>query len=234
MKYLLVLATLLATIGLGFLLYYDQKTQADYVDTFTVWTTFPDQGNWLDGRVSLTGGELTKPREAYDYAESIGFGAVENLQELEYQLARNTFVPLTNNRFVEVDDGVSSPFVPPLVRLFVERLGRQYQEAGCGKLVVTSALRLPETQDELQNGSRWSVHPAGLAVDFRIPPDTHCRTWLDETLELIESHGRIDATHEQSPPHFHVVVVMGTYGQFVQTTMSPMEKAGFVETVLEE
>ena len=234
MKYLLILATLLAAIGLGFLLYYDQKTQADYVDTFTVWTTFPDQGNWLDGQVSLTGGELTKPRQAYDYAESIGFGAVENLQELQYQLAQRTFVPLASNRFVEVDDEVSSPFTPPLVRLFVERLGRQYQEAGCGKLVVTSALRLSETQGGLQNGSRWSVHPAGLAVDFRIPTDPTCRSWLEETLKAVEGHGRIDATREVNPAHYHVVVVLGPYGQFVQAVMTPTEKAKFVETILDE
>jgi hypothetical protein len=206
-------------------------SQADHLVRFESWTTFTTEGEWLDGETSLKGGELTTPRQAHEYATSLGLSAIE-AEDLSALVTEQKLVPLVDTDSVDIDEQVSGPYAPPLVRLFVERLGQQFAAQGCGRLIVTSALRFPETQSSLGNGSRWSVHPHGLAVDFRIPPEDQCETWLSDTLLSVEASRRVDATRERNPPHFHVVVVPGTYGLFVQDRMTDDEKRTFVESVL--
>ncbi len=105
------------------------------------------------------------------------------------------------------------PYVRQEVKLFVERFSSQYR-AGCGqKLVVTSATRVTSRQP--MNASKLSVHPTGMAVDFRIPTKTSCRAWLDRNLLITESRGIALATRERNPPHYHVVVLTKQYSSFV-------------------
>jgi hypothetical protein len=99
---------------------------------------------------------------------------------------------------------VSFPYARREVRLFVERIAADYRAAIGGMLVVTSLTRPDAFQP--RNAHQLSVHPAGMAVDFRVPEDAAGRTWLEETLLSMEKRGLIDATRERRPPHYHVAV----------------------------
>jgi hypothetical protein len=99
--------------------------------------------------------------------------------------------------------GVSLPYVRPATRAFVLDLARRYH-AACGeRLVVTSAIRPSSAQPA--NASPRSVHPTGIAVDLRRPRG-RCLTWLRRDLLAQERRGRIEATEERRPAHFHVAV----------------------------
>ncbi|MEX1184135.1 MAG: DUF5715 family protein [Gemmatimonadota bacterium] len=109
--------------------------------------------------------------------------------------------------------GVSYPYARPALKLFVERLSAQYH-AACGeKLIVTSLTR--PVQKQPRNASDLSVHPAGMAVDLRVSTSRACRGWLEDTLLSLERQGVLDATREQSPPHYHVALFTGSYTQYV-------------------
>ena len=71
--------------------------------------------------------------------------------------------------------------------------------------MVTSLTR--PTKEQPRNASKRSVHPAGIAVDLRVPP-RQCRQWLRETLSAWERLGFVEATRERRPPHFHVVALL--------------------------
>src|SRR6478735_7452392 len=99
---------------------------------------------------------------------------------------------------------VTYPYVRPATRTFVRRIARQYLVA-CGEpLIVTSAVR-PATRQP-GNSTARSVHPTGMAVDFRKPQTGDCLRWLRGTLLDLEGDGVLEATEEQSPAHFHVAV----------------------------
>jgi hypothetical protein len=121
-------------------------------------------------------------------------------------------VRLTSNADVQVDDDVHFPYVRPMTRTFVLRLGAQYR-AACGeRLVVTSGVR--PTRRQPVNSSPRSVHPTGMAVDLR-KPDGRCLTWLRRTLLDLEDEGVIEATEEHKPVHFHVAVFLSKYRDYV-------------------
>ena len=110
---------------------------------------------------------------------------------------------LRGNRDYSLHKDVSYPYVRPATKLFVERLSRQYRAACNEKLVITSALR--PTSEQPWNASSKSVHPTGMAVDFRLPPGK-CRVWIERVLLALEARGVIEATRERNPPHYHVTV----------------------------
>jgi LysM repeat protein len=111
---------------------------------------------------------------------------------------------------------VSYAYVLPSTRTFVERLASQYR-AACGeRLVVTSGIR-PRSM-RLVNSVDESVHPTGMAVDLRKPARSACLSWLRRTLSAIEADGRIEATEEHHPPHFHVAVFPEHYGRRAPAT----------------
>jgi LysM repeat protein len=58
------------------------------------------------------------------------------------------------------------PYARPEVRLFIERLAKQYR-AACGEQLVITSLTRPLNRPP-RNASSLSVHPAGLAVDLRV------------------------------------------------------------------
>src|SRR3982751_4190546 len=63
---------------------------------------------------------------------------------------------------------VTFPFVLPATRAFVDSLATKYH-AACGeRLAVTSGAR--PIAEQPRNASPKSVHPTGMAVDFRKPP----------------------------------------------------------------
>lgn len=112
-----------------------------------------------------------------------------------------------------VTHDVSFPYVTRTTLTFVRRLAAQYHR-GCGeKLVITSAVR-PESMQP-SNSSEYSVHPAGIAVDFRKPRNSACLRWLRRNLLIIEKRGDIEATEEHHPAHFHVVVIPASYKEYL-------------------
>ena len=125
-----------------------------------------------------------------------------------------------NGYLVEVADSdtltihnVSYPYARAEVKLFLERLSRQYQNACGDRLVVTSLTRPLDKQPG--NASDASVHPTGMAVDLRIPNRGKCRLWLQKTLLSLEKSDVLDVTRERYPPHFHVALFTRTYGDYV-------------------
>jgi nucleoid-associated protein YgaU len=102
-------------------------------------------------------------------------------------------------------DGATFPFVLPNTLRFADSLAAAYH-AGCGeRLVVTSGARPIDEQP--RNASPKSVHPTGMAVDFRKPSNPVCLAWLRKNLVQLEDAHVIEATEEHHPPHFHVAVL---------------------------
>lgn len=132
-------------------------------------------------------------------------------------------VHLRGNRDYTIND-VLHPYVRPEVRLFVERLAGQYRGTCGERMAVTSATR-PRNQQP-SNASPLSVHPAGMAVDLRIPQG-RCRTWLENLLLSLERIGVLNATRESRPPHYHVAIYPRQYTAYVRRiTSQPVRLAG--------
>jgi len=100
---------------------------------------------------------------------------------------------------------VGYPFVLPNTLRFADSLAAAYH-AACGeRIVVTSGARPLDKQP--RNASPKSVHPTGMAIDFRRPANPGCLTWLRKALVKLEDAGVVEATEERHPPHFHVAVL---------------------------
>lgn len=108
---------------------------------------------------------------------------------------------------------VSFPYARPEARLFIERLAAQYRSACGEKLVVTSLTR--PLSDQPVNASNRSVHPTGMAIDFRRSNRTACRSWLESTTLTLEGRGVLEVTRERRPPHYHVVIYPDPYLAYV-------------------
>jgi hypothetical protein len=102
-------------------------------------------------------------------------------------------------------DGATFPFVLPNTLRFADSLATAYH-AACGeRIVVTSGARPIDEQPS--NASPKSVHPTGMAVDFRKPSNPACLTWLRTNLLQLEDRHVVEATEEHHPAHFHVAVL---------------------------
>ena len=108
---------------------------------------------------------------------------------------------------------VSFPYARPAVKMFLDRLSAQYHAATGERLVITSLTRPINHQPE--NASAWSVHPAGMAVDLRVPSTAAKRRWLERTLLDLEDRAVLDVTREHRPPHYHVAVFPDEYERYV-------------------
>lgn len=120
-------------------------------------------------------------------------------------------VPLEGGAHYRLHD-VSFNVARPEVKLFVERLARQY-DAACGEPLIVTSLTRP-TSRQPANASARSVHPTGMALDLRVPEGA-CRRWLERTLLALERGRVLDATLERSPLHFHVAVFPEKYLAYV-------------------
>ena len=101
-------------------------------------------------------------------------------------------------------EDVSYPFVLPRTRDVLNVFAKNYR-AACGeRLVVTSAAR-PRTEQP-RNASPQSVHPTGMAIDFRRPAEP-CLSYMRKELVSLERQGVLEATEERRPVHFHVAVL---------------------------
>jgi nucleoid-associated protein YgaU len=104
------------------------------------------------------------------------------------------------------------------VKLFIERLGGQYRRA-CGEELVVTSLTRP-LSEQPRNASIYSVHPTGMAVDFRTSLNSVCRHWLESTLLYLEDAGVLEATKERQPSHYHVAVFPQPYARYVSDTLA--------------
>lgn len=100
--------------------------------------------------------------------------------------------------------GTSFPYARPEVARFLTRFARDFRDSTGGVLTVTSLTRPATLQP--RNAHRLSVHPAGIAVDFRVPRAATEQAYLERALLRLERGGRIDATRERHPAHYHVAV----------------------------
>ena len=101
-------------------------------------------------------------------------------------------------------DRVAYPFVLPKTRAVVAVFAARYH-AACGEpLIVTSAVR--PRSEQPRNASPKSVHPTGMAVDFRRPTGP-CLTFMRKELLSMEKLGLLEATEERHPVHFHIAVL---------------------------
>jgi hypothetical protein len=108
---------------------------------------------------------------------------------------------------------VSFPYARPAVKLFIERVAAQYRAFTGERLVITSLTRPLNQQPE--NASALSVHPAGMAADLAIPASAKNRRWLEKTLLALEDKAVLDVTRERHPKHYHVAVFPAQYERYV-------------------
>lgn len=143
-------------------------------------------------------------------------------------------VPIeTNDDFVV--HRVSYPYARLEVSTFIHRLASQYR-AACGERLVVTSLTRP-LAGQPRNASSRSVHPAGMAVDLRVPSNGTCRSWLERTLLSLESQGVLDATRERRPPHFHVAVFPSRYARYVEArggSLLPTPSPALAERVVSQ
>lgn len=145
-------------------------------------------------------------------AVAYGFTFVQTAQQMSRMINNGQLVRVSSNRYMDLHD-VSYPYARNGVRLFVNRLSAQYYRA-CGEKLTVTSLSRPISQQPPNAASR-SVHPAGMAVDLRIPSKRQCRAWLERTLLSLEGKGVLDVTRERRPPHYHVAVYVETYENYV-------------------
>jgi len=145
-------------------------------------------------------------------AVAYGFTFVRTAQQMSRLVNGGQLVKVSSTRHMNLHN-VSFPYARDGVRLFVNRLSAQYYNA-CGEKLTVTSLSRPIDQQPPNAASR-SVHPAGMAVDLRVPSKRQCRNWLERTLLSLENKGVLDVTRERRPPHYHVAVFVESYENYV-------------------
>ena len=159
----------------------------------------------------LKGSESSVTRQ-YRVATSNGYSFLRNSAQVREFVREDRLERVRSGKNVLLEN-VSFPFARPEVKLFVERLAAQYRAATGERLVVTSLTRPKSRQP--RNASELSVHPAGMAVDLRIPRTPASRRWLEKTLLSLENNDVLDATRERKPAHYHVAVFPRAYTRYI-------------------
>ncbi len=165
---------------------------------------------------ALRGSEASITR-AYDRAEDHGFTFLQTSAQIQRFVEAGYLVPVRSRRDFVLHD-VSFPYGRPEVKLFIERLGAQYRRA-CGEELVVTSLTRP-LSEQPRNASDLSVHPTGMAVDFRTNLNSVCRRWLESTLLYLEAAGVLEATRERQPSHYHVAVFPKPYATYVNDLLA--------------
>jgi len=151
--------------------------------------------------------------KAYRVAKRNDYTFLRTSADVKKFVAAERLVRVKSNADFAVKSTVRFPYARPAVKLFIERLSRQYRAATGDRLIVTSLTRPISRQPS--NASELSVHPAGMAVDFRVPAKAAHRRWLERTLLSLEDKVVLDVTREHSPPQYHVAVFPRAYERYV-------------------
>jgi hypothetical protein len=154
------------------------------------------------------GGSLASMRQQHQVAVQLHYTFLRTPAEVQEYVAKGRLEALEGNADYALAS-VSFPYARPEVRMFVERLAVDYRSVTGKQLIITSLTR-PEAFQP-RNAHQLSVHPAGMAVDFRVPDDAEGRRWLEKTLISMENRGLLDVTRERRPPHYHVAVFPEPY-----------------------
>jgi Family of unknown function (DUF5715) len=119
--------------------------------------------------------------------------------------------------------GVSFPYARPEVRAFLARYARDYRDSTGAALTVTSLTRPAALQP--RNAHKLSVHPAGMAIDFRVPRTPVERGFMERSLLAMEKAGLLDVTRERTPAHYHVAV-------FAEPTLAYLKRRDAIDPML--
>lgn len=158
-------------------------------------------------------GSLAAMRAQHRQAEAHDFTFLPNSSEVDrFANELGLLVTLPGNADYRVHQ-VMFPVARPEVKLFVERLAKQYRNA-CGEQLVVTSLTRPKSRQP-SNSSHLSVHPTGMAVDLRRSTHRPCRAWLEDVLLHLERAGKLEATRERNPPHYHIAVYPEQYRAYV-------------------
>lgn len=182
-------------------------------------------------RADALRGSMRSMVKQHDVAVRKHLDFVDTRNELERLVAAGELVPIEGNDDYVVDGQAPYRYGRPEIRLFLERLGAQYRAATGRRLVVTSLLR--PTAEQPTNAHRLSVHPAGMAIDFRVPARAAERVWLEKALLGLEQKGVLDVTRERRPPHYHVAVYPAEYAAFVAGRDSSVAVASVAASAVE-
>lgn len=161
------------------------------------------------------GGSLASLRRQHRVAKRNDFTFLRTAAQVREFVRKERLVKVVTASDYTIKRTVSFPYARPAVKLFIERLAAQYRAATGDRLVITSLTRPISRQPD--NASALSVHPAGMAVDFRIPASARNRRWLERTLLSLEDKAVLDVTRERHPPHYHVAVFPTAYERYVAT-----------------
>ena len=158
-------------------------------------------------------GSTLSMRTQHQIAQRNDFTFLRSSRQVREFIAEKRLVKLSGNRHYAVKSGIAFPYARPAVRTFVENLAAEFYVATGERLVVTSLTRPISRQP--RNASELSVHPAGMAVDLRVPAKASSRRWLEQRLLQLEDMVVLDATKERKPAHYHVAVFPLQYEQYV-------------------
>lgn len=158
------------------------------------------------------GGSHTSMAHQNEIARENAFAFLRNDRQVESLIAQGSLIPMYGNADYRLAN-VSHPAARPATKTFVERLGKAYHTS-CGDPLVVTSLTRP-LNEQPRNASGLSVHPAGMAVDLRIPARPSCRGWLEAELLYLEQRGVLDVTRERRPAHYHVAVFPEAYTAYV-------------------
>jgi hypothetical protein len=147
----------------------------------------------------------------HQIAVSEDYSFLRTPKDVQKLATAGALVPVTDGENLELSK-VSYPYARPEVRDFVERFAARYREATGSRLVVTSLTRPESTQP--RNAHKLSVHPAGMAVDLRVPTDSASRAFIESSLLAMERAGILDVTRERSPAHYHIAVFAEAYASY--------------------
>jgi hypothetical protein len=147
----------------------------------------------------------------HEVAVKEDYSFLRSSRDVRALATKGALVPVAENGDLALSK-VSYPYARPEVRDFVERFAARYHEATGARLVVTSLTR--PTSAQPANAHKLSVHPAGMAVDLRIPASSSDRAYLETSLLALEKDGVLDVTRERSPAHYHVAVFAEPYARY--------------------
>ena len=164
--------------------------------------------------VTVRGSPASMERQ-HEMAVASDYTFAASPKDVESLVAKKRLVPVSGGADYALAL-VSYPYARPEVKTFVERVAADYRKA-CGEPLVVTSLTRPRSEQP-GNAHKLSVHPAGMAVDFRISRSSKCREWLEKTLLSMEKKDLLDITRERSPAHYHVAVFTRQYAEYAART----------------
>lgn len=160
--------------------------------------------------VTLSGSPASMARQHRVAVES-GYTFFRTPAAVRRAVQSGTLVQLRSGRHLTVKDPREGAALRE-VQHFLESLSTQVH-AQCRESLVVTSLTRPLTRQP-PNAHPLSVHPAGMAIDLRVPRRRRCEMWLERTLLHLERAGVLDATREHSPEHLHVALFPGPYSSY--------------------